>query len=95
MPYSLRRGGATAHFVRHRSYDRVCHIGRWAQVATCRIYVNQARKFLLQQAFSLAASRLIHSYNTRLLHRLRLVAAPGRDAWKRTQSPSGSGNKKT
>ena len=42
-PHGFRRGGATWHFEVHESYDRTtCH-GRWAHVATCRLYIDQAR----------------------------------------------------
>eukprot|EP00971_Amphidinium_carterae_P199666 3962999-Amphidinium_carterae.2 len=95
MPYSLRRGGATAHFLRHRSYDQVCHKGRWAHLATCRIYVNQAREFLQQQALSPTTKQLVNMYNGRLLQRLRLVALPGRGAWRSSFRPDDNASKRT
>jgi len=41
-PYSLRRGGATHKFRSGTSMAGVAEIGRWAHLATCRIYVNDA-----------------------------------------------------
>ena len=42
QPYSLRRGGATEHFLAGNSLHRTCLRGRWTQMATARIYVNEA-----------------------------------------------------
>ena len=39
-PYSLRRGGATAHFRRHRSLELTLDRGRWSSARVGRIYVN-------------------------------------------------------
>ena len=39
-PYSLRRGGATAYFVKTGSLDRILVLGRWTAVKTARIYLN-------------------------------------------------------
>ena len=41
-PYTLRRGGATWHFLKYGSLDATTVYGRWAQVKTCRIYVHGA-----------------------------------------------------
>ena len=41
-PHGLRRGGATWFFSVHDSYDATTAHGRWAHVATCRIYIDQA-----------------------------------------------------
>ena len=42
-PHGFRRGGATWHFEVYESYDRTtCH-GRWTQVSTCKLYIDQAR----------------------------------------------------
>ena len=42
LPYSLRRGGATAHFRAGHSLHRTCLRGRWTSMSTARIYVNEA-----------------------------------------------------
>ena len=41
-PCSLRRGGATAFFNTHGSYDRAMEVGRWSDSRTCRIYIDTA-----------------------------------------------------
>ena len=40
--HSMRRGGATWHFAVHGKYDVTCEHGRWADVRTCRTYVDLA-----------------------------------------------------
>ena len=42
LPYSVRRGGATAHFVQDGSLDITCERGRWGNMKTARVYVNTA-----------------------------------------------------
>ena len=44
--HSLRRGGATDLFTSTSSFDRVAQIGRWAQVRTARIYINESLALL-------------------------------------------------
>ena len=39
--YSLRRGGATAHFRELGHYDRTTERGRWGNVATARRYLDE------------------------------------------------------
>ena len=41
-PYSLRRGGATAHFHEGGSMDATQEIDRWSDARTARIYTNTA-----------------------------------------------------
>ena len=45
-PYSLRRGGATAMFVKCGSLDRVLLAGRWSAVKTAKIYLNSGLAML-------------------------------------------------
>ena len=40
--YSIRRGGATYNFRVTGSYDRTCERGRWGNVKTCRMYIDEA-----------------------------------------------------
>ena len=47
--YFLRRGGATEMFRDSASFDAVADRGRWRNVRTCRIYIDQA----LQEAAAL------------------------------------------
>ena len=41
-PYSFRRGGATHRFRCGDSMSSIAERGRWAHLATCRIYINDA-----------------------------------------------------
>ena len=41
-PYSIRRGAATADFLKHGSMSKTCVRGRWSNEKSCRIYVNAA-----------------------------------------------------
>ena len=45
-PYSLRRGGATALFVKTGSLDRVLMAGRWTAIKTAKIYLNSGLAML-------------------------------------------------
>ena len=40
--HCLRRGGATWHFGLYSNYNLTADHGRWAQIRSCRAYVNQA-----------------------------------------------------
>ena len=42
QPYSLRRGGATEYFKRTSRFDVVMELGRWQNLKTCRMYVQDA-----------------------------------------------------
>ena len=44
--HSLRRGGATHLFAMTSSFDRVASIGRWTQVRTARVYINESLALL-------------------------------------------------
>lgn len=48
QPYSLRRGGATFHWVRTRNFETTMIMGRWQNPRTCRIYLDEARALSLQ-----------------------------------------------
>ena len=39
-PYSLRRGGATALFLRTKSYDAALQTGRWESVKAAKVYIQ-------------------------------------------------------
>ena len=41
-PYSLRRGGATAHFLEYGSLDKTAIRGRWSSPWTARTCINEA-----------------------------------------------------
>ena len=42
LPYSLRRGGATHYFLETGSLDLTAVRGRWQNIKTCRIYIDEA-----------------------------------------------------
>jgi hypothetical protein len=47
-PYSLKRGGATTHFARHRNYDLLCQLGRWSSLTAARLYVDDSMSSLVR-----------------------------------------------
>ena len=51
-PYSLRRGGATAHWRRYGQLDRNAEMGRWESHRTARIYLTEAAQWLHEMALS-------------------------------------------
>jgi hypothetical protein len=68
MPYSLRRGGATADFRHHGQIDKTADRGRWGNTKTARIYINTA---LAEQAATVSpevSKRLNEAAG--ILHRL-------------------------
>ena len=65
-PYCLRRGGATHLFSSTFSFDRVTVIGRWSQVRTARIYVNEALALLSSIRETPQHSRLLRGFAERL-----------------------------
>ena len=60
-PYSLRRGGATAHFIAGGSLDRTAERGRWGNLRTARVYINTSLSDRAQQEQS-------ESCNSRVAH---------------------------
>eukprot|EP00438_Fugacium_kawagutii_P027178 Skav234837 [mRNA] locus=scaffold1428:134374:134982:- [translate_table: standard] len=42
LPYSIRRGAATASYVNGSTFDELLEKGRWKHIATARIYIDQA-----------------------------------------------------
>eukprot|EP00438_Fugacium_kawagutii_P001020 Skav205828 [mRNA] locus=scaffold160:52679:56979:- [translate_table: standard] len=61
--YSIRRGGATHSYVESRSLDYVAVQGRWKDIRTARIYLDDARAALLRMSFplSLRTQMRLHS----------------------------------
>ena len=41
-PHGIRRGGATWHFGLYSLYDKTQEHGRWVQLSTARLYIDQA-----------------------------------------------------
>ena len=61
-PYSVRRGGATADFAHHQSWDVSCDRGRWANARTARIYLKDALATTLEASFTDDILRRISKY---------------------------------
>eukprot|EP00971_Amphidinium_carterae_P117109 2319154-Amphidinium_carterae.1 len=72
QPHSLRRGGATAKFLVHGSYDRLMHQGRWMHLKTCRLYIDEARQTLLTLEYAIPQTPAA----------VKASASPAGDAWK-------------
>ena len=70
--YSCRRGGATHHFRKTNNMALVCHVGRWNDARTARIYITDGLASLTD--LSLPLSRERH------LQRLALKARPDFEA---------------
>eukprot|EP00438_Fugacium_kawagutii_P015911 Skav211119 [mRNA] locus=scaffold2659:123518:130322:- [translate_table: standard] len=66
VPYSLRRGGATAFYMRTNSLDTVMIQGRWRDATTARIYLDDARATLVRMRLSPATRELLVQYRTQL-----------------------------
>ena len=58
-PYSLRRGGATHHFAQIGNMQAACEKGRWRQVATARLYIDEAAAEVAHMEFSDKQLRLV------------------------------------
>jgi len=60
---SLRRGGATYDFQRHGSFHLSAERGRWRQVETARIYIQDAIPALVRLRMSTVARRLVRHFS--------------------------------
>ena len=60
-PYSLRRGGATAHFLQFGSLDKTAVRGRWQSTRTARLYVDEGVAALASIVSTPAQERHIRS----------------------------------
>jgi len=58
-PYSIRRGAATADFLKHGKLSLTCVRGRWNNERSCRIYVNEATTALSSIRASARSTRCI------------------------------------
>ena len=68
-PYSFKRGGATAHFARHRNYDQLCQLGRWSSITAARLYVDDSMASLTRMQVPLHAQSSEVRRSLRKLHR--------------------------
>jgi integrase len=61
-PHSLRRGGATWDFRQHGNISVTSERGRWSNLRTCRIYINEAAVALSSLQRSDLAKSLVARY---------------------------------
>ena len=52
-PYSLKRGGASAHYLYFKSFEKLCVDGRWNSVKAARVYIDSAVASLVRQSIPL------------------------------------------
>ena len=52
-PYSLKRGGASSHYLYFKSFEKLCVDGRWNSVKAARIYIDSAVASLVRQSIPL------------------------------------------
>ena len=75
-PYTLRRGGATFHYLRYGNLSVTTSFGRWENEKTCKIYVQQGAVHLAEWSTNEAQRALIHramSVCVRVLQEARLA----------------------
>ena len=49
-PYSLKRGGASAHYLHFKSFEKLCVDGRWNSIKAARVYIDSAVASLVRQS---------------------------------------------
>lgn len=62
VPYSICRGGATAYYLRVSDLESVIIQGRWRDVATARIYLDDARATLVKMHLSKTTRQLLFRF---------------------------------
>ena len=62
LPYSLRRGGATAHYAARRSLDGILLRGRWRSLGVARLYLQDGLANLRQLQMSRKAQVMVQQY---------------------------------
>ena len=76
QPYSIRRGGATSAYKLGATFEELMQQGRWANVATARIYLDEAIQELNTLSLSRASQQLLRQASQYLVN-----CKPDRDAW--------------
>jgi len=61
--YSLRRGGASFHFVQTGSYSTTCQRGRWSSLKTCRMYIDESSQLARYKVSAKHRKRHLDLYN--------------------------------
>ena len=62
QPYSLRRGGATHHFLQKRTVDSILIRGRWRSLSVARLYLEDGLATLQQLQMSPRATALVSRF---------------------------------
>ena len=62
-PYSLRRGGATALFLRSGSYDLALEKGRWQSTKVAKVYIQEGLSHLPHLALPQATQYALFAWN--------------------------------
>ena len=66
-PYSLRRGGATAHLQRTQNLEVILMMGRWSSLRTAKLYLTEGLAIAAQLAFSDSQRERFRSLSSDLL----------------------------
>ena len=77
QPYSIRRGGATSAYRRGMTFEELMQTGRWANVSTARIYLDESLQELGTLQIPVSSRTLIQRAQQTFLR-----CKPGRNAWK-------------
>lgn len=74
VPYGIRRGGASWHFLETASMDATLHRGRWTCAKTARQYIDQGTLALAKTLWTSNQKRAVRKWSlkgARILKRLR------------------------
>lgn len=74
VPYGIRRGGASWHFLETASMDATLHRGRWSCVKTARQYIDQGTLAIAKILWTPAQRSAVRKHSlkgARILRRLR------------------------
>ena len=72
-PYSLRRGGATHDFLEHRNPQRTQMRGRWSDLRTMKIYVQDGAAIIAETKLPSDTVRLLLHFQDVLFHSARCL----------------------
>ena len=78
IPYSMRRGGATAAYQNGVSLDHLLIRGRWKSVSTARIYLDEALMEVGNTTFSRKSTRLLYQHHAAFQQTVSQVGKRGR-----------------
>jgi integrase len=84
VPYGIRRGGASWHFLETASMDATLHRGRWSCVKTARQYVDQGTLAMAKLLWTPSQRRAVRKHSlkgAKILGRLRQEKGLGNGSW--------------